>query len=642
MSTFVNTHYRPQYAQSTQQQSTSRLGRTGPTVTDDYERWYTESSHSNRMLLSLRSGIDAEVGWALDRLCRLCDNDQFILSSIPGLADALFEWPEWYALEGHKEKNSMPSVFAADPAASRRRRHALESLFILRNAALNEHNALIISQTGRVAPLISAILQTADVGSDSGVEFALYAIELLHAFSQVLILPAPPSTGTNSLVASLENIAANSSNRTLIVAALLALTDLFGNPANAAHVMPNSPSLQAAIRYLPLFKDPAMVEVCINYLYAHLSHGPSAVAFLHHPEMAAVLKLLVTWLISQQVEEPVTVDIGGTVHTASSSTQTTRDHELTKDELNNLLEKPEPQRCYEWMKTMFVAKADGELTQVDFWNLYKDIFMPYQERFPLLVASDVIKNVNFVFPQAQAMVLQGPSPRFVVRGVDRRRETVTVERFQCHWDRSACTTPPFSSPGSLYDHILEHLKDHESPSSCLWSTCSRGTDSSSSLRSHILTHISNSQPLQKDPSQSDTITLPSEDSPYPIPDPTSRPPPPPRKTEFTYKRPIQDPPHSALTGLLCIRVLFRVSFASEDAAPRVDADHFGFPGVVEEVEGEQVVSSEASRAKEKAGARRGKQAFVGAVKLLESVQIRDDTLMSWIMEMIDASMPATQ
>ena len=58
---------------------------------------------------------------------------------------------------------------------------------------------------------------------------------------------------------------------------------------------------------------------------------------------------------------------------------------------------------------------------------------------------------------------------------------------------------------------------------CLWS-CPQQPLSEHTLSSHILSHLSSTQPLQKDPSQSDTITLPSEGSLYPISNPTSRPP----------------------------------------------------------------------------------------------------------------------
>lgn len=292
---------------------------------------------------------------------------------------------------------------------------------------------------------------------------------------------------------------------------------------------------------------------------------------------------------------------------------------------------------------MFVAKADSELTQVDFWNLYKDVFSPFQEQYPLLVASDVIKNVNSVFPQAQAMVLQGSVQRFIVRGVDRRKDPVTSERFKCQWDQSQCPMVAFTSPGELYDHLLDHLMKVGAPESpCLWSTCTIAAMEGSALRSHVLTHLSSAQPAQKHPSQSDTITLPSANSPYPLSTPTSRTPPPPRSTVITYERPIVDPPSSALTALLCIRVLFRTSFASQDAAPRADADHFGFPGVVEDTDDQDLdPMSDEPGDDEREGERRGRKAFVGVRQLMEGVRIRDEVLMGWIAEMVDAGISGT-
>ena len=38
-----------------------------------------EGTNNNRMLLAIRSGILPEIGWALDRLCRLAQNDQFFI-----------------------------------------------------------------------------------------------------------------------------------------------------------------------------------------------------------------------------------------------------------------------------------------------------------------------------------------------------------------------------------------------------------------------------------------------------------------------------------------------------------------------------------------------------------------------------------
>ncbi|KII94086.1 hypothetical protein PLICRDRAFT_100220 [Plicaturopsis crispa FD-325 SS-3] len=605
-------------------------------VTDDYERWYTEHAPNNRMVLSLQSGIDTEIGWALDRIARLCDNEQFILNSIPGLTDALFEWPEWYLKEGKDEITPAKSLFALDPVLVRRRRHALESLFVLRNSALNEPNAVELMNHRRTQPLIFLALHTIKPDSDANTEFLLNIVELLHTVSSRVFLSSATALERNP-IPPLQELAGTSSNRSLIVASLTALYAILSNPPNTAYITLNSPALSASLRYLPLFIDKPLVDACLNFLYVYLSHPAMAKAFLLHPDMPSTLKLLVCHILSEQTEETVYVDLTGPTHIVPSAAAVTRDLQLSKEDLERLMEIPEPQRCYDWMRTMFVAKADGELTQVEFWNLYKDVFMPYQDRYPLLVASDVIKNVNVVFPEAQAMVLPGPPQRFIVRGVDRHKETVDSEKFRCKWDRAQCPVQPFKSPGELYEHLLGHINSEESPEGpCLWATCPQAPLSKAVLRKHVLTHLSSSQPAEKHPSQSESITSISHMPAYPMASPLERPPPPPPQTIVSYSSPMMDPPSSALTALLCIRILFRSSFTTTDEAPRADADHFGFPGLPDDVEEEDLGGD--MTVDEQAGMARGRRAFVGVRRLMEGVRIRDPVLMGWIEEMVEAGL----
>ena len=288
---------------------------------------------------------------------------------------------------------------------------------------------------------------------------------------------------------------------------------------------------------------------------------------------------------------------------------------------------------------MFIAKEDGELTQVDFWTLYKDIFTPFQEQYPLLVASDVIKNVNAVFPKAQAMVLPGPPQRFIVRGVDRRQSLSNNTQFKCQWDNSQCPMEPYKATDALYEHILEaHIQPHEgSHLSCSWATCPQTNITKAQMRGHILTHLPDMQPQPKHPSQPSTVTLPSNNYPHPVAEPTKRPPPPARSTIVTYSRPHVDPPPSSLTALLCLRVLFRAAFASSDAAPRADENHFGFPGIIEVIDDEEevrVVDTE----EEKAGQHRGRKAFMGIRYLMEDVRLKHETFQGWVTEMVDAGL----
>ncbi|EIN13967.1 hypothetical protein PUNSTDRAFT_56613 [Punctularia strigosozonata HHB-11173 SS5] len=606
-----------------------------PPPKDDYERWYTEERPNNRMLLSLRSGIPTEVRWALDRLCRLSHNEKFSLRSYPGLTDALFEWPERFISGYDEDKADLDNLFVASQDRQGLRRNALESLFILRNASVHEVNALELHGHAHTRPLLAQTLQKIKPTSDVDVEYLIHAIDILYA---IFTVPSsqPPSRSHNFGPAIL-HILRYTSHRSLIITCLTTLDIIMSNHGNSFQVSPDSPALTAALHYLPLFSDKPLLNASLNYLYAHLSYSSMVKAFLLHPGMPSVLRLLVSLLISEQAEETVTHTIGEPATTVPATVATTKVHELTEAEFNELLPKPEPQRCYEWMKIMFVAKSDGELTQVDFWNLYKDAFIPHAESYPLLVASDVIKNVNVVFPQAQAMVLPGPPQRFVVRGVARQTEDEDV-RFKCLWNRSQCPVETFNSPGELYEHLLEHIATADEDASCQWSSCAVQLPRPN-LHTHVLTHVRSSQPPARHPLQGDFVTLPTQSATHPIPDPTTRPPPP-TQAVVSYRQPIGEPLSTSLTALLCIRLLYHSSFASVDAAPRLDVDHFGFPGLVEEDDGDHTQRVVVTTEKELEGEMRGRRAFASTRNLLEEVKLRDDTMMGWIREMLDTDVLA--
>lgn len=301
------------------------------------------------MLLSLRSGIPEEIGWALDRLCRLCDNDQFSLKAIPGLTDALLEWPEWYAKEGYKQTSPIHSLFAVDKSLIRKRRNAQESFFILRNAALNEHNAnaLELAENKRTLPLLLATIHNVSPNLDHNVELLLNAIELLQTACSALYI-SPHSIPPSNPIPTLEEIVGTSPNRSLIITSLLTLTTIYSHPSHTAHLKPDSPAFRACLRYLPLFSDKGLIDACINYLCAVLSHAPLTRAFLLHPDMPAVLKILVSLVNYEQAEEIVLLDVTEPHTQVSSTAPLQRPHVVTQEELDSLIGIPEPQRCYDW------------------------------------------------------------------------------------------------------------------------------------------------------------------------------------------------------------------------------------------------------------------------------------------------------
>ena len=311
--------------------------------------WYTEASPNNRMLLSLRSGIPSEIAWAFDRLCRLCNNEQFLFRSIPGLTNTLFEWPEWYVSQNVAGSFKFSSLFAMPPLEERKRRHGLEALCIMRNAAaVNDANAEELVKHRKAMPLILSALHNVQPNSDENVEFLLYVTDLFQYIAPTYALPpasAPPSA---SPLPPLLDLICFTSNRSLIVSSLTCLHLLFSNTGNSSRLAANSPALSASLLYLPLLSDRVLVDVCINYIYAHLSHPPMAKAFLLHPDMPSTLKLLVTQMLTEQIEDTMPVEIGGPIHTAPAQAVLIQDHELSKEELDGLVASPEPQRCYEW------------------------------------------------------------------------------------------------------------------------------------------------------------------------------------------------------------------------------------------------------------------------------------------------------
>ena len=299
------------------------------------------------MLLSLRSGIPSEIAWAFDRLCRLCNNEQFLFRSIPGLTNALFEWPEWYISQNSSGSFKLSALFALSPSEERKRRHGLEALCIMRNAAaVNDANADELVKHRKAIPLILSALHNVLPNSDENVEFLLYVTDLFQYIAPTYILPS--ASQSLSPLPPLLDLIRRTSNRSLAISTLTCLHLLFSNASNAYRLSTDSPALSASLLYLPLLSDRVLVDVCVNYLYAHLSHPPMAKAFLLHPDMSSALKLLVTQMLSEQIEDTVPIEIGGPVHTAPAEAVLIQDHELSKEELDGLIALPEPQRCYEW------------------------------------------------------------------------------------------------------------------------------------------------------------------------------------------------------------------------------------------------------------------------------------------------------
>lgn len=303
---------------------------------------------------------------------------------------------------------------------------------------------------------------------------------------------------------------------------------------------------------------------------------------------------------------------------------------------------------------MYVLARDEYEIQGDLWALYRDTFQPHSERANggLAAATDVIKKMMDVFPEAHAILEPGPPPRYILKGIRRRFQEGT---FKCRWQEGACGAPAFESAGDLVAHInATHLSSedmHGGAHRCSWSTCPFGGVPLEVLTKHVLTHIPSPSPAKKHPSQPLAITLPVTPYPHPSPTPTRRPPPPPPPQTISYSVPSKDPSSTSLTALLVLRVIFRHSFpdVGGPAPPVSDEFRFGFPmppALSEETQalakdredaaGEEERRGQAGVDEERAGQRKGRRAFERVGRSLAGVKMKEESLAAWVEEMVGA------
>ncbi|KDQ20295.1 hypothetical protein BOTBODRAFT_27711 [Botryobasidium botryosum FD-172 SS1] len=608
---------------------------------DASEQWYLEPTPSNRMVLALRSGIDDEVSWALLRLANLSNEHghRFNLAAIPGLTDALFLWPQEF-IAAYREEQLRHALFAPTTSSASCQKHAVESLLVLRNASLLETNATHLFNHSRMIPTIADILSLPDI-ADAYPEFLYYALELLQSLAPNVVLPAPDSADTQPIpLSALYDIAKTTTDRTMLIAVFSALTLILSHPSNVSHTQISS--ISPAILVLPLSTDTPLLTAALDYIFTVLMHPPAAKAFLLRLEMPSTVKMLVALLKAEQPEEIKEIPIGPPIRTDQVEAKR-EDYVLTEEDKQRLIPMAEPERSFDWMGTVFEFSAGAEQTQVTFWTLYRDTFTPYADQQPLLPAAEIIKNVTIAFPQSQAMVLPGDTPRFIIQNIRRRARPSEADRtrFKCRWERETCQAggTPFSSPDELYAHLLGHL-DTAEPAACAWGTCAHPATSLANLRGHILTHLPPPVDPPKHPSQPSGITLSaSQMTPEPLANPIAREPPPPPKTTLKYSVARAHAPSTTLTALLILRLVFHAAFpryASADA-PGEDDERFGFPEIPASAgnaaAGEQDGGADAA---EDEGERRGQRAFESVRTLLTGVKLADDALMGWIAEMISA------
>ncbi|KAI8449240.1 hypothetical protein BY996DRAFT_7501782, partial [Phakopsora pachyrhizi] len=297
---------------------------------DDRSHHLDQPGPQNRILLSIRSGIDSEVNYGLEILLAASYYEPEVVqvSNFQGLVEALFEIIRTYSSPGPFE----------DQEEGSRRRCALEAALILRNLVVQDYNALPIATNPRTLPSLIDGLQLCK--DDSDPEFLSLLLDILEVvasqginLSQSLLIPGLQNTilGPNTipngneaccekevtsevnanwssaLISWLDQLT-DSSDRSIVLGAYRCLSAFGLLPVNqsvmATHLLQRSDSTTTSLKQpwprsieraliLLALPDVELLMTILDYLYAITSISPLAFAVcFRHQDIIAIFRLL--------------------------------------------------------------------------------------------------------------------------------------------------------------------------------------------------------------------------------------------------------------------------------------------------------------------------------------------------------------
>lgn len=497
----------------------------------------------NRCLFGLRSGIPEEQSFALHHLVKVSyeRGDKYKFEGFPLLAESVIEKAleimqvvygvKWEVSYNHKEglapENTHNAAFGtpnllqrlrilkrntSEDDRSEKSSQSLEKLnetaLVIRNMLTLEDNALLISKMPLFKDfLIIAISLPAQSRLD---EFKHYALEMAEQVTRYFLLePRDPL-----YTVMLQHL--DSPDRAMVLSALRAINRI-GIELETVFRVEDVPAstVERIISLALLESDDELVEACLDFLYEFTAIWTNTRQILtSHPDLYI---RFIPRLISLMNHNPTTTKEEILSKPKTQKVQVTAQIPVVPSELfQQLLQFPEPQRSSRWLKICFEESREDDVTQIAIWQAYQSRF---QANNPI-PAAEFIKNVSSTFSTAQAQVINGPTPRFIIKGIRPRRVLVDLQGqpyFKCFWENhrpdpydvthrtSQKHICPAWSPSrkGVWTHILQdHLAVAPQPDGrfdnnnigefrCRWTGCLRSTPFTrpNEIGAHIRSHL---------------------------------------------------------------------------------------------------------------------------------------------------------
>ena len=390
-----------------------------------------------------------------------------------------------------------------------------EAGLVIRNMSMLEDNARYLSEQQPIRDLLTIILNLPR--KSTLVELKHYALDVAEQLTKYWSLDS-----TDVLYISLLKHLNEGLDRGAALTTLRAISRISMNLEDSNR-LENVP-LAAILRLSEwtLLDDEELVAACLDFFY-QFTAVPENVAVLlsQDAEAKLIIQPLITQLGRLLLHNVLETSSKRMISAAIPAQPAAEVPTIPADLLEQVLKHSEPERSSQWLRACFQEDAESDITQIALWQAYQSCFTRYSSpQQPLLVAAEFIKNVSTTFPTANAQVISGPSPKFIIKGIRPRHipaDTKGRAYSRCLWK------PPgspnvcgefFLNPANMWEHLVStHLtltRDSENhwnfdeaqialghnhqKLDCYWAGCQHfaangGTESLYDVGMHVKTHL---------------------------------------------------------------------------------------------------------------------------------------------------------
>ncbi len=497
-----------------------------------------------RTLQGLRSQVAEEQDYALHHLVKISHErgDKYKFDAFPNLAEGLVEfvlgisslfydvkWDICYSEDKH-EVNTLDGISGtpdilqkiqclkridlADEMESKEFAHkltkTLEAGLTIRNLSFLEDNAIYLADLPQLRDFLSIALNLPAIPVLT--EMKVYALEIAEQVTRFWHM-----NESDPLYRSLLAQIGDGQDRGVILIALRAVSRISMSLEQTNLLSGIPASVIRRICEWILLDDDELVGACLDFFYQYTAVPENLAFLLSHPNDIPIASFLaqLTRLLQYNSSTQYTKSIATRHIPVTAATEIPN---VPDDLMQQFLKYDEPDRSNHWLRSVFEEDPDSHITQIALWQAYQYRFTDHTtSQVGLLPAAEFIKNVSSIFAGANAQIVNGPNPKFIIKGIRPRHAPMDPKGRiynRCLWKSpgSERCAEFFLKPKIMFDHVIDshtgmerkddgtwNLKSDshagQAPPDCFWADCrhfSRRKDvgpSAFELGMHIKTHL---------------------------------------------------------------------------------------------------------------------------------------------------------